>query len=216
MGASGEKSAKSDSKSDLKNEIKQELKSELKNELKICLKSEKECEAYTGHKPVPVKIINKVLESICKITVETNKRKLYGTGFFMKYSDSLKCLITNYHVINSSLENQNIEIEIHNKKIILLELKNRFCKYIEEPKDIAIIEIKESDEIYKDIEFLIYDLNCIKTRYPQYKEVDVFSIEHPNGRDAASASGIIVNIYEYEFDHNIATDKGSSGCPIIL
>ena len=27
---------------------------------------------------------------------------------------------------------------------------------------------------------------------------------------------MIINIFEYEFDHNIATDKGSSGCPIIL
>ncbi len=80
----------------------------------------------------------------------------------------------------------------------------------------AMIEIKESDEIYKDIEFLIYDLNCIKTRYPLYKGVDVFSIEHPCGDDAACASGTIMNIYEYEFDHDISTDNGSSGCPIIL
>ena len=111
MDSPKEKTAKNCSKSDLKNEIKQELKSELKNELKICLKSEKECEAYTGHKPVPVKIITKVLGSICKITVETDKGKLYGTGFFMNYSDSLKCLLTNYHVINPSLENENIKIE---------------------------------------------------------------------------------------------------------
>ena len=43
-----------------------------------------------------------------------------------------------------------------------------------------------------------------------------FSIEHPYGKGAACASGIITDIYEYEFDHNISTDKGSSGCPIIL
>ena len=30
---------------------------------------------------------------------------------------------------------------------------------MEQPKDISIIEIKESDEIYEDIEFLDYDLN---------------------------------------------------------
>ena len=156
---------------------------------------ERQSEAYTGHKPVPLKIANKVLESISKITVKTNKGILYGTGFFMNYSDSLKCLMTNYHVINPNVENENIEIEIHNKKIMKLKFKNRFTKYIEKPKDIAMIEIKESDEIYNDIIFLFYDLNCIKTKYPQYKEVDVFSIEHPNGKDAASASGIIINIY---------------------
>ena len=76
MQASGEKTAKSNSKSDLKNIIKQELKelkSELKNELKNESKNEKESEAYTGHKQIPIKIINKVLESICKITVNTKK-----------------------------------------------------------------------------------------------------------------------------------------------
>ena len=79
-------------------------------------KNEKGSEAYTGHKQIPIKIVNKVLESICKITVETKKGILYGTGFFMKYSDSLKCLMTNYHIINPNVENENIEIEIHNKK----------------------------------------------------------------------------------------------------
>jgi hypothetical protein len=176
----------------------------------------KETEAYTGHKQIPMKIANKVLESVCKITVETKKGILYGTGFFMKYSDSLKCLMTNYHIINPNVENENIEIEIYNKKKMKLKFKNRYTKYLKRPKDIAMIEIKESDEIYKDIIFLLYDYNCVKERYPLYKDVDVFSIEHPYGKGASCASGTIINIYEYEFDHNISTDNGSSGCPIIL
>ena len=40
-----------------------------------------------------------------------------------------------------------------------LNFINRFNKYIERLKDISIIEIKESDEIFKDIKFLDYDLN---------------------------------------------------------
>ena len=83
---------------------------------KTIKKNEKESEAYTGHKQIQLKIANKVFESICKITVETKKEIIYGTGFFMKYSDSLKCLMTNYHIINPNVENENIEIEIHNKK----------------------------------------------------------------------------------------------------
>ena len=75
----------------------------------------------------------------------------------MNYSNSLKCLMTNYHVINPSVENENIEIQIHNKKIMKLKFKNRYTKYIEKPKDMALIEIKESDEIYNDIIFLDYD-----------------------------------------------------------
>ena len=55
--------------------------------------------------------------------------------------------MTNYHVINPNVENENIEIEIHNKKIMKLKFKGRYTKYIEKPKDMALIEIKESDEI---------------------------------------------------------------------
>ena len=134
----------------------------------------------------------------------------------MNYSDSLKCLLTNYHVINPSVEKENIEIEIHNKKKMKLKFDNRLTKYLEEQKDIAMIEIKESDEIYNDIEFLDYDYNCVRKKYSIYKNADIFSIEHPLGYDASCASGIIINTYEYEFDHNISTDNGSSGCPILL
>ena len=216
MGACLEEKAKIVSKSGLKKEKKQKIKSERKNKLKYNSKSNRELEVLNEHKPVPLNIAIKVMKAICKIIIETKKGTLYGTGFFMNYSDSLKCLITNYHVINPSLENGNIEIEIHNKNKMKLKFNNRYIKYIERPRDITIIEIKETDEIYNDIEFLDYDNNYTKRGYIIYKDVDVFSIEHPNGKDAASASGIIINIYEFEFDHNIATDKGSSGCPIIL
>ena len=205
MGASEEKT----DKSDLKNEIKQEVKSQLKNELKKGSKSKRELEVLNEHKPVQLNIAIKVMKAICKIIIETKGGKLYGTGFFMNYSDSLKCLVTNYHVINPSLENENIEIEIHNKNKMKLKFNNRYTKYLERPRDISMIEIKKTDEIYNDIIFLDYDYNGIHKGYSIYKEVDVFSIEHPNGKDASCASGIIVNTFEYEFDHNIATDKGS-------
>ena len=74
------------------------------NKLKTGTKNEKEAEAYTGHKQIPIKIINKVLESVCKITVKTKEGKSYGTGFFMNCSDSLKCLMINYHVLIQMLK----------------------------------------------------------------------------------------------------------------
>jgi len=171
---------------------------------------------YHPNKSIPFKIVNKVLESICKITVETKEGKSYGTGFFMNYSDSLKCLMTNYHVINPSLENENIEIEIHNKKKMKLKLENRYTKFIGKLKDMAMIEIKESDGIYNDILFLDYDNNYITKGYSIYKDADVFSIEYIYWEDASCASGTIINIYEYEFDHNLSTDIGAEGCTIIL
>ena len=141
-----------------KKTIKIKEKHDSFDEGKINMINPEKNEVITRHKPVPLEIVNKVMKSMCKITIKTEKGNNYGNGFFLNYSDEIKLLLTNYHVINPNLENANIEIEIHYKKVMNLELKNRFCKYIEEPKDIAIIEIKKSDEIYKDIEFLDYDL----------------------------------------------------------
>jgi len=133
----------------------------------------------------------------------------------MNYSDSIKALITNYHLLNPSIEKENIEIEIYDKKTMKLNFENRFTKYFNFPKDIEIIEIKNTDEIYKYIKFLDYDLNY-KKGYMIYKDAYVFSIEHPDGEEACCASGKITDIYDFEFEHNISTNQGSSGCPIFL
>ena len=134
----------------------------------------------------------------------------------MNISKTSKYLITNYHVISEKSLNHDIKIEIHNQKNSKLNLHNRDIKYFPKPKDITIIEIKNNDEIYNDIQFLDYDLNYIKKGYNIYKNMDVFSIEHPLGDGAACASGRIININNYEFEHDISTDNGSSGCPIII
>ena len=173
-------------------------------------------EALIGHKPVPLSIINKVKESICKIIIKKKGGILYGTGFFMKISESSKFLFTNYHAINKDLINDNIEIEIWNKEKINLNLKKRYIKYFEKSKDVTIIEIKEEDKIYKKIKFLDYDLNYKEKGYKLYKDADIFTLEHPSGDDISIASGKILNIGKYDFTHNIPTENGSSGCPFIL
>ena len=173
-------------------------------------------ELFTGHKPIPLKIAMKVMKSICKIKNKNKEGIKYGTGFYLSYSHSSKYLITNYHVINEDINDEDLEIEIWNHKIMKLKFKNRYIKYLPKPIDITMIELKETDELYKDIEFLDYDSNYIKKGYIIYKDADVFTIEHPFGEDASCASGTIIKINEYEFNHNISTDEGSSGCPIIL
>ena len=100
-------------------------------------------EILIGAKSIPVKIVNKVIKSTCKIRVEVKKNIAYGTGFFLNYSEQVKYLITCYHIINPSIENENIEIEIYNNKKMKLNVKNRFTKYFNKPKDITIIEIKK-------------------------------------------------------------------------
>ena len=162
----------------------------------VC-ESKKE-EAYTGHKAVPMNIANKTLKSICKIIVNSIEGDIYGTGFFMKINDSKKYLITNYHVISEERINDEIVIEIHNHKTMKLKKGNRVIKYFKRPKDITVIEIKNNDDIYKDIDFLDYDYNCVPNRYNIYENIDVFSIQHPLGDNAACGSGTIININNYE------------------
>ena len=55
------------------NKDKSKFKIEINSEIKNGVKSE----IFTTHKPIPVKIINKVMKSICKITIETEKGVLY-------------------------------------------------------------------------------------------------------------------------------------------
>ena len=76
------------------------------------VKNERVKEVFTGHKPIPMKIANKIMKSICKITILFNNTYKFGTGFFMNISDSFKSLVTNYHVINEKILKENIEIEI--------------------------------------------------------------------------------------------------------
>ena len=174
-------------------------------------------EVLTTHKPIPMNIANKVMKSICKIIIINNSgNNSFGTGFFLRISDSLKCLITNYHVLNPVLIHFNIEIEIWNKEKMILKENDFYIKYFEKPKDITIMIIKDLDNMNKKIEFLDYDANYSQKGYLIYKGADVFSIHHPFGDDAACASGNIININGYEFDHKIPTEEGSSGCPIIL
>ena len=148
-------------------------------------------EKQIGNKPIPLDICIKLRETICKIIIKNRENIIYGSGFFMKISKSLKFHFTNWHIINKELINDsnNIEIEIWNKEKIKINLNQRYIKYFEKPKDITIIEIKEEDKIYKDIKFLEYDSNYKEKGYKIYKGVDVFTLEHPSGGDVSSASG---------------------------
>ena len=57
-----------------------------------------------------MKSAEKAKLSICKISYHYNNKTTLGTGFFMKYSDTLKLLITNYHVIYPELMNINFDL----------------------------------------------------------------------------------------------------------
>ena len=153
-------------------------------------------------------------QSICKIIIKKidDNNNIYGTGFFMKVSDAKKYLITNYHILSKNNINDDIEIEKYNQKTVKLNLNNRKIEYIPQQKDITIIEIKHNDEIYNDILFLDYDSNYNKGYKNIYKNARIFLIEG----NTEFKSGRIINVNGFEFDHNISTEEGAYGSPIML
>ena len=141
--------------------------------------------------PVPLDITDQTKKSICKIIIKKYPQNIYGTGFFMKISDNQEYLFTNNHIISQDNINDDIEIEIYNHKKMKLNLNNRNIRYFPKPKDITMIEIKNYDPIYEDIEFLKYDLNY-KNGYNIYKDAIIFSIHHANGESAQLHNVLVV------------------------
>ena len=166
------------------------------------------------HPTIPFNLLFETRKSICKIVIQDNGGLMEGTGFFMKINDSKKYLITANHIIPLKRKYEKILLEIFNEKMIILNLKDHYIKYYEE-KDITLIEIKDTDEICNEIKFLFYDINYI-LGYNIYKNGYVFTIGYPRGREVAYSSGQIVKISGYNFYHNICTEAGSGGSPIIL
>ena len=178
----------------------------------ICGENKIKNESERDKNAVPIQIADKIIKSICKIFL--NKDEKITTGFFMKVSDSLKYIITNYYNL-SQYTNDNIIIEIWNTKKIKLSLKKHIIIYLEKPKDITVIKLEDSDEIPNEIHFLDFDTNFKEKGYSIYKDIDVFVLENPFKRGTSCIKGKILNINNYEFEHNIPMMKNLSGCPIL-
>ena len=160
---------------------------------------------------VDVSTANKVSKCVCKIIINEVEGTKAGTGFFIIYKN-LKYLITCYHIINS--EKKNYKIEIYNKKEFDLKLKNHFVLQ-QDSLDVSVVEINENDEFINYIDFLDYDLNYING-CDQYKDLEVYALGYPKGLDSIAESGVIKKIDNFEFYHDINTEGGSSGSPILL
>ena len=127
---------------------------------------------------IPKNVFSKVFKSICKINIEyidNDGMTCTITGFFIKISQSLKYLIT-YCQFMQKESIKNIIIEIWNKKTINLSLNGRFIKYFSEPKNIIVLEIKNSDNIFNDIEFLDYIVNNDNSK----NDYSIFNINASN------------------------------------
>ena len=62
---------------------------------------------------------------------------------------------------------------------------------------------------------LSYDLNY-ERGYSQYQGQDIICIGYPFGEKVSCGSGKIININDFEFEHNCPTEVGSSGSPVII
>ena len=129
-------------------------------------------EGNTRHaKKVDVDTIIKVRKSICKIICPN----IDGTGFFMISNTGLKWLLTNLHIITEDLINKEIKIILYNGSNVNIKLNKRYINFYRK-LDITVMEIKESDNIIKDIDFLEYDLSYVNG-YDKYENIDAFSLQ---------------------------------------
>lgn len=69
----------------------------------------------TGAPKISTSKISDVRPSICKIIYKENNEINIGTGFFMNINE-YKCLITNHHILDETINNKTITIQKHNEK----------------------------------------------------------------------------------------------------
>ena len=174
-----------------------------------------------GHgKPITKKEILNLFEmekSMCKISFENIESKVHGkgSGFFCEINNFpfKYALFTNNHILNkSSIEVDNIikfEYYKGNKEI---EIKKNRRVYTNKELDYTCIEIFKSDGIknYFKIEPKIFKYN------KEYlKNEEIYILQYPNGNDISFSNGKILLIKENKIFHNVSTECGSSGSPII-
>ena len=97
-------------------------------------------------------------ECFCKIEINKNQNKEFGSGFFIKLEKNKKplyFLMTNEHIISKEIINKKGEITIfynneEEKRLIQLN-KERFIKdYSDINIDATIVEILDKDNINKN------------------------------------------------------------------
>ena len=170
------------------------------------------------------KIIEQMEKDICKIKIGNQQ----ASGFFCKIpfpnkDNLLPVFITNNHVINKDiLNNNNEKISIiikEEENIKKINLNNRM-KYTSEKYDTTIIEIKNEDNIKNYLELddtIIDNIIHIKNKNIDYIDKTIYIIQYPEGILSVSY-GILINIFEdkkYTFNHKCRTKEGSLGSPIL-
>ena len=177
-------------------------------------------EVYIGKaKAIKLKTLNEIARAIVKIIITFKNEIFCGTGFFMEFPKNkiINCLISNEHIISEEIIDSRIPItiELENKKQYIMKLDKRFIKSFKSPIDITLIEVLDCDLFKKEVKFLKIDFNYLHG-YKEYIGKNVFILQHMKGDDTQCSIGKIIGTKNFEFEHNVDTDLGSSGSPVIL
>ena len=160
-------------------------------------------------------LLNQMKNCICKIKInQTN-----GTGFFCTIpygNETMNVLMTNNHIINKNDYNENNKLNLFinddkDAKILILKIERK--TYFNEKYDLAMIELKEDDNINH---FLELDDNLFKNEINAfYEDISIYVIQYPLGNNAAVSYGFSNGINDFEINHTCSTEHGSSGSPIL-
>ena len=172
---------------------------------------------------IPLDTFKELSRSICKLDKGQSDT---GTGFFLRAKFDGKhiyLLITAQHFIPFALVDVRKKIDIIadngnlKQEIILNNNERKILCFLD--KDITAIEILEKDMIRHKVKFLKYDKNCKYDFYKNYLGKFAFTYPQPDGKDLKFHYGRILAVgtpRNFEFHHNLETQKGSSGAPIFV
>ena len=168
--------------------------------------------------------IKKTVEQMEKCVCNVNSQSYMYTGFFCKipfpndYFKTFPVLITSNFFHGDKILLEKIGINIRGKETKLIDLKKRI-QYSSEKYMIAIIEIKEEDDIndYLEIdELMLKDLKNFKGF--EYIKSEIHIIQYLGKKGLSISYSLLDNINEqknYEFYHRCETGSGSGGSPIM-
>ena len=161
-------------------------------------------------------ILNQMINCICKIKVQES----LGTGFFCKIPIKNKgetpFLFTNYHVLHKNYFDKSKILKLllnDEKEIKHMNLGISRMYYFDEKYDIALIEIRNEDNITN---FLGLDDNLFRDDEDTiFKTKSIYVLHYPNGKNASVSYGLVNSIEQKEIKHTCSTLYGSSGSPIL-
>ena len=141
-----------------------------------------------------------------------------GSGFLceIKYKNKIyKTLFTNNHVLPKEKIKKGLKIKVeNNNKIKYIEIKDNRFAFTNMNLDYTCIQIFNNDNF--DTFFEIDNkINC-NNPSEEYKNDKIVIMQYPGGKDISFSEGKIVKIDDDDIIHNISTECGSSGSPLII